>query len=120
MYIDDSIMNDYNPYTSTSGLVSSLDRLQLGLPRTSTPFSTSIFVLQIRNHQVNINFPLLHSRKLLTYSFFSRTVYQLLLFLPLTSKNLNPQPYCASLTSEYHIISEDFKPTDHPLDISES
>ena len=41
------------------------------------------------------------------------TVYQLLLFLPLTSKNLNLPPYSAFPTSEYHICDVP-KPTDRP------
>ena len=48
------------------------------------------------------------------------TVYQLLLSLPLTLKNLNLPPYSAFLTSDYHVC-DDPKPADCPLEyISES
>ena len=40
------------------------------------------------------------------------TVYQLLLFLPLTSKNLNLPPYSAFLTSAGVYICDDTKPVD--------
>ena len=121
------VKNDYNPYTSTSALVSSLGWVSLEHRRLLA--QASLFY-KIRNRLVNISFHFciqenhratrfnLSNVLTYSYSFFPRlselgTVYQLLLFLPLISKNLNLPPYSAFLTSEYHIC-DDPKPTDRP------
>ena len=130
------VKNDYNPYTSTSGLVSSLGWVSQEHRRLLA--QASLFY-KIRNRLVNISFPSciqenyratrfninkykqLNSNVLIcSYSFFLRTVrtWNCLSTSVVSGPNIKEfksSPYSPFPTSEYHIC-DDPKPADRPLE----
>ena len=128
------VKNDYNPYTSTSGLVSSLGWVS---PEHRLLLAQASLFYKIQNRLVNISFPSciqenlrairfnLNKYKQLnsniltySYSFFPKAVrnWNCLPTSVVSAPNtnhLNLPPYSAFPTSEYHIC-DDPKPADSP------